>query len=131
MGLNPRRPYDEYYQLFIQVMNRLFATSLASVVLFREKIRYRENMIGQAAKVQGQLSEQLLRSQREAELTEKEFQRFAERGDTAIFIAHTTGQYTYQIQRWFDIFTSAKGIEDITEAWQRKCLRYLGIHRRD
>ena len=122
MGLNPRRPYDEYYQLFIQVMNRLFATSLA-YVLFGEEIRHRENMIGQAAKVQEQLSEQLLRSQREAELTEKKFQRFAERGDTAIFIADTTGQYTYQNQRWFDIFTSAEGIEDITEAWQRICLR--------
>jgi len=86
-------------------MNRLFATSLASVVLFEEEIRHRENMIGQAAKVQEQLSEQLLSSQREAELTQKKFQRFAERADIAIFIADMTGQYTYLNQRWFDIFT--------------------------
>jgi len=46
VGLNPRRLYDEDYQLFIQVMNRLFATSLASVVLFEEEIWHRENMIG-------------------------------------------------------------------------------------
>lgn len=49
-----------------------------SVVLFEEEIRHTENIIGQAAKIQEQLSEQLLRSQREAELTEKKFQRFAE-----------------------------------------------------
>lgn len=50
VGLNPRRPYDEDYQLFIQVMNRLFATSLASIVLFEEEIWHRENIIGQAAR---------------------------------------------------------------------------------
>ncbi|OCL02455.1 hypothetical protein AOQ84DRAFT_182167 [Glonium stellatum] len=118
VGLNPRRPYDEDYQLFIQVMNRLFATSLASVVLFEEEIRHREKMIGQATKIQEQLSEQLLKSQREVELTEKKFQRFAERADIAIFIADMTGQYTYRNQRWFDIFTTAKNIEDIAEAWR-------------
>lgn len=48
-------------------------------------------MVGQAAKVQEQLSEQLLRSQREAEFTEKKFQRFAERGGVAIFITDMTG----------------------------------------
>ena len=119
VGLNPRRPYDEDCQLFIQVVNKLFTTSLASVVLLEEEIRHRENMISQAAKVQEQLSEQLLSSQRKVELTEKKLQRFAERADRAIFIADMTGQCTYRNQRWFDLSISAKSIDNITVAWQR------------
>jgi len=39
MGVNPRRPYDDDYSLFIQLINRQLATSMASVVLFEEEIR--------------------------------------------------------------------------------------------
>jgi hypothetical protein len=38
MGVNPRRPYDDDYQLFIQLLSRQLATSMASVVLFEEEI---------------------------------------------------------------------------------------------
>lgn len=39
MGINPRRPYDDDYSLFIQLISRQLATSMASVVLFEDEIR--------------------------------------------------------------------------------------------
>ena len=39
MGINPRRPYDDDYSLFIQLLSRQLATSMASVVLFEDEIR--------------------------------------------------------------------------------------------
>lgn len=39
LGVNPRRPFDEDYTLFVQLLCRQLATSLASVVLFEEEIK--------------------------------------------------------------------------------------------
>ncbi len=39
LGVNPRRSYDEDYKLFINLLTRQLATSMASVVLFEEEIR--------------------------------------------------------------------------------------------
>ncbi|KAF2791575.1 hypothetical protein K505DRAFT_351197 [Melanomma pulvis-pyrius CBS 109.77] len=98
LGVNPRRPFDDDYQQFVQVLLRLLATSLASVVLFDEEIRQKENAIGQAAHIHEQLLSEL-------KAKEKKFQRFAERADIAIFIIDPqTRKYIYRNQRWFDIF---------------------------
>ncbi|KAF2729271.1 hypothetical protein EJ04DRAFT_537938 [Polyplosphaeria fusca] len=110
LGVNPRRPFDDDYEQFIHVINRLLATSLASVVLFNEEIRQRENAIGQAAKFQEQLLAEL-------KLNEKKFQRFAERSDVAIFITDMNGKYTYRNERWFDIFKIAVDQDDLAAAW--------------
>ncbi|USP78986.1 uncharacterized protein yc1106_06260 [Curvularia clavata] len=112
IGLNPRRPFDEDYQKYLQVMVRLLATSLASVVLFEEEVRQHENAVAQAAQIQ----EQLLA---EIKLEEGKFQRFAERSDVAIFTASPTGEYTYRNQRWYDMFDIAKFVTNATEAWDK------------
>lgn len=49
MGTNPRRPYDEDYDLFVQLLGRQLATSVASVVLFEEEIRKGEKAAKMAA----------------------------------------------------------------------------------
>lgn len=49
MGTNPRRPYDEDYDLFVQLLGRQLATSMASVVLFEEEIRKGEKAAQMAA----------------------------------------------------------------------------------
>ncbi|KAF2106844.1 hypothetical protein BDV96DRAFT_507316 [Lophiotrema nucula] len=110
LGVNPRRPFDDDYQQFIHVMSRLLATSLASVVLFDEEMRQKENAIGQAARIQEQLLAEL-------KLTEKKFQRFAERADVGIFITNPTGKYTYRNDAWFEIFKDAADSDDLAGAW--------------
>ena len=103
LGLNPRVPFNEDHLQFIKVTSRILQTSLASVVLLEEEIRTRQHMQNQAALVQSQLAEQLKMSQREVELKEKMFQRFAERADIGIFILDKDGYYTYRNPAWFSI----------------------------
>ncbi|CAI6342165.1 unnamed protein product [Periconia digitata] len=110
LGINPRRPFDEDYQQYVHVTLRLLATSLASVVLFDEEIRQKENAIGQAARIQEQLLDEL-------QLKEKKFQRFAERSDVAIFIVDGVGKYSYRNQSWYDLFESAVEADDVMGAW--------------
>ncbi|KAF2654672.1 putative histidine kinase HHK11p, partial [Lophiostoma macrostomum CBS 122681] len=111
LGVNPRRPFDNEYQQFIHVMNRILATSLASVVLFDEEMRQKEDVIGQAARIEEQLRAELAAK-------EQKFQRWAARSDVAVFIMDPQGNYIYRNQRWYDIFNVARGINDVMEAWQ-------------
>ncbi|KAF2707813.1 hypothetical protein K504DRAFT_410476 [Pleomassaria siparia CBS 279.74] len=116
LGINPRRPFDDDYQQFVQVLIRLLATSLASVVLFHEAIYQKEVAITQAAHTQEQLLSEL-------QLKEKKFQRFAERADIAIYIIDPqTRQYIYRNQRWFEIFhvnIEDDDQDDIAKSWTR------------
>ncbi|KAL5380926.1 hypothetical protein DPSP01_007462 [Paraphaeosphaeria sporulosa] len=112
LGVNPRRPFDEDYKQFIHVMLRLLATSLASVVLFDEEMRQKENAIGQAAHIQEQLAAEL-------HLKEKKFQRYADQSDVAIFVIDSVGAYTYRNQSWYDLFDGATDAKDVADTWAR------------
>lgn len=112
IGVNPRRPFDDEYQQYLQVMVRLLATSLASIVLFEDEVRQRENAIIQAAQIQEHLMAEI-------QLKESKFQRFAERSDVGIFIIDPIGTYTYRNQRWYDMFEVASSDTNATEAWYR------------
>ncbi|KAJ4350408.1 uncharacterized protein N0V89_009029 [Didymosphaeria variabile] len=112
LGVNPRRPFDEDYKQFVHVMLRLLATSLASVILFDEEIRQKENVIGQAARIQKQLVAEL-------QLKEKKFQRYADNSDVAIFVVDSVGAYTYRNQGWYDLFENASDSDDVMGAWSQ------------
>lgn len=110
LGVNPRRPFDEEYKQYFHVMLRLLATSLASVVLFDEEMRQKENAIGQAARIQEELVAQLQHK-------EKKFQRYADQSNIAIFVVDPSGTYTYRNQGWHDIFENATDTQDVMSAW--------------
>lgn len=103
VGVNPRRPYDEDYSLFIQLLSRQLATSLASVVLFEEEIRRGQRAAKLAALDRMELSEQLAARTQEAIESETKFTRMAEFAPVGMFIANTEGKITYCNNTWFDI----------------------------
>jgi PAS domain S-box-containing protein len=103
MGVNPRRPYDEDYSLFIQLLNRQLATSLASVVLFEEEIRRGQRAAKLAALDRMELSEQLAARTQEAIESETKFTRMAEFAPVGMFIANSEGTITYCNDTWFEI----------------------------
>ncbi|THZ86915.1 hypothetical protein D6C84_02142 [Aureobasidium pullulans] len=103
MGVNPRRPYDEDYSLFIQLLNRQLATSLASVVLFEEEIRRGQKAAKLAAIDRMELSEQLAARTKEAIESETKFTRMAEFAPVGMFIANSEGTITYCNDTWFEI----------------------------
>ncbi|KAK4129215.1 hypothetical protein N657DRAFT_561079 [Parathielavia appendiculata] len=103
LGTNPRRPYDADYQLFVNLLSRQLATSLASVVLFEEEIRRGQRAAKLAALDRQQLSLQLRLRTQEAVESEYRFTRMAEFGPVGLFIADGNGHINYCNEMWYRI----------------------------
>ncbi|KAH7319348.1 hypothetical protein BKA65DRAFT_529403 [Rhexocercosporidium sp. MPI-PUGE-AT-0058] len=110
MGINPRRPYDDDYSLFIQLLGRQLATSMASVVLFEEEIRRGQRAAQLAALDRQELSKQLDLRTREAVESETRFTRMAEFAPVGMFIADGTGAITYSNDTWWEISRHPRGV---------------------
>ena len=95
MGVNPRRPYDDDYSLFIQLLSRQLATSMASVVLFEEEIKRGQRAAKLAALDRIELSEQLAARTQEAVESENKFTRMAELAPVGMFIADRFGKMMF------------------------------------
>ncbi|KAL2259858.1 hypothetical protein VTK26DRAFT_6318 [Humicola hyalothermophila] len=103
LGINPRRQYDGDYQLFVSLLSRQLATSLASVVLFEEEIRRGQRAARLAALDRQELSMQLHLRTREAVESEYRFTRMAEFGPVGLFIADGQGRINYCNEMWHKI----------------------------
>lgn len=103
MGVNPRRPYDEDYDLFIHLLSRQLATSMASVVLFEEEIKRGRQAALLAALDRQELSMQLRLRTQEAVESEYKFTRMAEFAPVGMFIANADGSVSYCNDMWWDI----------------------------
>ncbi|KAF3122421.1 hypothetical protein TWF594_002837 [Orbilia oligospora] len=95
LGINPRRPFDEDYRLFIQLLTRQLTTSIASVVLYEEEIRRAQRAVRLAALDRVELSHQLAIKSKEAEHSELKFTRLAEFAPVGVFIADFQGNISY------------------------------------
>ena len=116
MGVNPRRPYDDDYDLFVQLLMRQLATSMASVVLFEEEIKRGQRAARLAALDRIELSEQLAARTQEAVESETKFTRMAEFAPVGMFIADSEGRITYCNDTWYEISRVPK--EDrSTDSW--------------
>lgn len=116
MGVNPRRPYDDDYDLFVQLLSRQLATSMASVVLFEEEIAKGQREAKLAAIDRIQLSVELAARTEEAAESETKFTRLAEFAPVGIFIANSHGRVTYCNDMWYEITRVPKGATE-TESW--------------
>lgn len=116
IGVNPRRPYDDDYSLFIQVLTRQLATSMASVVLFEEEIAKGKRAARRAAIDHIELSEQLAARTQEAVESETKFTRMAEFAPVGIFIADSQGRITYCNDTWYEISRVPKETNS-TDKW--------------
>jgi PAS domain S-box-containing protein len=103
LGVNPRRPYDEDYELFVNLLARQLATSLASVVLFEEEIKRGQKAARLAALDRQELSLQLLQRTQEAIESEYRFTRMAEFAPVGMFIADGQGIINYCNDTWWEI----------------------------
>ncbi|KAL8671189.1 MAG: hypothetical protein Q9168_004306 [Polycauliona sp. 1 TL-2023] len=109
LGLNPRRPYDDDYSLFVQLLCRQLSTSVASVVLFEEEIARGQRAAQLAALDRNELSEQLAIQTQQAVESETKFTRMAEFAPVGIFIADEKGHYTYCNDTFYKITRIPKG----------------------
>jgi signal transduction histidine kinase/CheY-like chemotaxis protein len=109
MGVNPRRPYDDDYNLYVQLLARQLATSMASVVLFEEEIRRGQRAAKLAALDRIELSEQLAARTKEAVESETKFTRMAEFAPVGMFIAGRDGRMIFTNDTFHDISRFPKG----------------------
>ncbi|MCJ1302114.1 hypothetical protein MMC08_004915 [Hypocenomyce scalaris] len=116
MGVNPRRPYDDDYDLFVQLLMRQLATSMASVVLFEEEIKRGQRAARLAALDRIDLSEQLAARTQEAVESETKFTRMAEFAPVGMFIADSEGRITYCNDTWYEISRVSKE-DKSTDHW--------------
>ncbi|KAM3088426.1 hypothetical protein ACMFMG_000070 [Clarireedia jacksonii] len=103
MGINPRRPYDDDYSLFVQLISRQLATSMASVVLFEDEIRRGQRAARIAAQDRQELSELVNLRTQEAVESENRFTRMAEMAPVGIFIANAQGEIMFCNDTWWEI----------------------------
>ena len=116
MGVNPRRPYDDDYSLYVQLLSRQLATAMASVVLVEEEVARGKRAARIAAQDRIELSEQLAARTREAMESETKFTRMAEFAPVGIFIADSKGKIAYCNEKWYEISRVPKGFEG-TDEW--------------
>ncbi|KAF4465404.1 hypothetical protein FALBO_7752 [Fusarium albosuccineum] len=116
MGINPRRPYDDDYKLFIHLLSRQLATSMASVVLFEEEIKRGQRAARLAALDRQELSMQLYLRTQEAVESEYRFTRMAEFAPVGMFIANFAGKINYCNDMWWQISRHSRS-EDSVDTW--------------
>ena len=114
MGINPRRPYDDDYSLFVQLLSRQLATSLASVALFEEEIRRGQRAAKLAALDRIELSEQLAARTLEAVESETKFTRMAELAPVGMFIADRQGRMIFTNNTFHAVSSFPKGLEGVS-----------------
>lgn len=114
MGVNPRRPYNSDYQLFINLVSRQLATSMASVVLFEEEIKRGQQAARIAALDRQQLSQQLRLRTQEAVESEYKFTRMAEFAPVGIFIANAAGEINFCNDSWWEISRHPRNVNSIS-----------------
>ena len=103
IGINPRRPYDDDYGLFVELLSRQLGTALASVVLFEDEIRRGQEAAKLAALDRVKLTTQLAVRTKEAEDIQAKFTRMAELSPVGMFIASSGGSTTFANDSWYRI----------------------------
>ncbi|KHN96745.1 ATPase-like, ATP-binding domain protein [Metarhizium album ARSEF 1941] len=116
MGTNPRRPYDEDYKLFVDLLSRQLATSLASVLLFEEEIKRGQRAARLAALDRQELSLQLIQRTQEVNESEYRFTRMAEFAPVGMFIADALGSINYCNDMWWQISRHTR-LQDAESGW--------------
>ncbi|KZL83594.1 hsp90-like protein [Colletotrichum incanum] len=103
LGLNPRRPYDDAYTLYIQLLAQKLATSLACTVLLEEERRRGRNAAEQAAYDQAMLKEKLAHQTKEATEYTRLFQTVSDFIPNGFSIGDHQGNITFANGLWYRI----------------------------
>ncbi|ROT37611.1 virulence sensor protein bvgS [Sodiomyces alkalinus F11] len=103
IGLNPRRPYDDSYKLYIRLLNQKLTTSLACTVLIEEERRRGRNAAEQARYDQAILKEKLAHQTQEAIEYTRLFQTVSEFIPNGFSIGDHQGNITFANDLWYRI----------------------------
>lgn len=120
LGLNPRRPYDQDYHVFFNLLSQLLGASMAAAVLIEEEVRRSRTAAKRAAIDQAKLQQELARSALQAKRLEMQFTHFADRAPIGINVFSPEGKILYANQIWYDL-TKFDRTEENPMSWMRDC----------
>jgi GAF domain-containing protein len=103
IGINPRKRYDEDYQLFVVLLTRQLATSIAAAVLFEDETRRVRMAAELAAQDRNLLSRKLAIQTHEALEIESRFRRMSDMAPVGMFHINTAGYLVYANEHWYDL----------------------------
>jgi PAS domain-containing protein len=98
--LSPRRPYDENYALFIDLLTRQIGTSLTNAQLLEEEIRRAREAIELDRRKGEELEQALIQRTRELRASEGFMGRLAEICPVGIFVSDSAGNITFVNDTW-------------------------------
>ena len=98
--LSPRRPYDENYALFIELLTRQVATSLANVQLVEEEIRRARDVAEDDQRKGEELECALALRTQELRASEGFMGRLAEICPVGIFVSDGSGNFSFVNDIW-------------------------------
>ncbi|KEZ46024.1 Uncharacterized protein SAPIO_CDS1433 [Scedosporium apiospermum] len=121
LGLNPRRPYDDDFRLFINLLGRQLEISITSLTLLEEEVRRGRTAAMIAAQDKLKLSKQLIQRTQEAVESEYRFTRMAEFAPVGMFIADPTGFINYCNDMWWEISRHPRG-DNSVNTWMESVM---------
>lgn len=108
LGINSRKRYDEDYQLFIWLLSRQLATSVAAAVLFEDETRHARMAAEMATEDRNLLSRKLAIQTHEAFEIESRFRRMADMAPVGMFHINPAGYLVYANEHWYDLVQHAR-----------------------
>ncbi|KAF3935300.1 hypothetical protein ABW19_dt0205912 [Dactylella cylindrospora] len=114
LGLNTRRPWEDDYILFVQLLSRQLSTCLSANFFFEAEVRRSENLARIAAMEKIILSNQLAAKTMEAKATEFRFKRFLEAAPIGIYVCDHHGRVTFVNDAWYELTQVPRGFDPDT-----------------
>ena len=103
IGINPRKRYDEDYQLFVVLLTRQLATSIAAAVLFEDETRRARMAAELATQDRNLLSRKLAIQTHETLEIESRFRRMSDMAPVGMFHINPAGYLVYANEHWYDL----------------------------
>ncbi|KAI9645299.1 hypothetical protein NHQ30_006034 [Ciborinia camelliae] len=103
IGLNARRKYDDDYRLFIQLLSRQLATSMAAAVLVEDELQRGRMAAEHAYQDRNRLSRKLEIQAHKATEIESRFRRMADLAPVGMYHMDVEGRLIYANEVYFDL----------------------------
>ncbi|TVY84026.1 hypothetical protein LSUE1_G001789 [Lachnellula suecica] len=103
LGINPRKRFDDDYRLFIELLSRQLATSMAAALLFEDELRRGRIAAELAAHDRNLLSQKLATTKHEATALESRFRKMADLAPVGMFhIRASDGTLLYANNNYYE-----------------------------
>lgn len=126
LALSSRRPYDENYSLFVELLARQIATSLSNVQLLEEEIRRVQELAEIDRRKGEELEVALAQRTKELHASQGFMGRLAEICPVGIFVSDASGNITFVNETWVPSISFRSNLSIESHRSHDRCIRRIG-----